>query len=172
MRPRLFKTLRLSSPSCKYSFIHIHTTCIQAHKFLYISIWKSINFLSMKNALLNTKPQPSGCILVTAHFTAPPRDGLESWCRAQWLSKNWLLCRGSRKRCKFWASVSTADRQADRLSQALDNQGTTWSATVLDALKIHRKLNKKNWLQMYERQVKHKIFLLIEELWDFLFYFF
>lgn len=35
------------------------------------------------------------------------------------------------------------DRQTDRLPQALDNQGTNWAETALQALKIHRKIKKK-----------------------------
>lgn len=116
MRLRLFKTLRPSSPSCKYSFIHtthyMHP-CTQISKYIHM---KTDSFLSMTNALLNFKPQPSGCILVTAHFTASPRNGLERWWRVQWLSKNWLFCRGSRKPCKFWATVpqQQTDRQTGR----------------------------------------------------------
>lgn len=34
------------------------------------------------------------------------------------------------------------DRQTDRLPRALDNQGTNWAATALQALKIHRKIKK------------------------------
>lgn len=59
--------------------------------------------------LLNFKPQTSGCILVMAHFTAPPRDGLGSPYRVQ--QKVAVLWMQQKAKQVLSDSALVADRQ-------------------------------------------------------------